>query len=87
MAPYCAVVVWYSTEYAAVAYAQGEASSSGMGLTHRWIIKSMIPIGVALLFLAGVSVFLRSLVFLFGPRELRDEVVRQQAERTGDIRT
>jgi TRAP-type mannitol/chloroaromatic compound transport system permease small subunit len=42
-----------------------EVSSALTGLSHRWIIKSFIPIGMILLFLAGVSLLLRNLIYIF----------------------
>ena len=41
-----------------------EVSSALTGLSHRWIIKSFIPIGMFLLFLAGVSLLLKNLIYI-----------------------
>ena len=41
-----------------------EVSSALTGLSHRWIIKSFIPIGMFLLFLAGVSILLKNLIYI-----------------------
>tara|TARA_A100000164_G_scaffold301053_1_gene276137 strand:- start:317 stop:559 length:243 start_codon:yes stop_codon:yes gene_type:complete len=41
-------------------YNLNEVSSALTGLSHRWIIKSFIPLGMLLLFLAGVSILLRN---------------------------
>ena len=41
-----------------------EVSSALTGLSHRWIIKAFIPIGMVLLFLAGVSLLLKNLIYI-----------------------
>ena len=42
-----------------------EVSSALTGLSHRWIIKSFIPIGMLLLLLAGFSLLLKNLIYFF----------------------
>jgi TRAP-type mannitol/chloroaromatic compound transport system permease small subunit len=69
--PFCALVVYFSVDFTVRSYETHEISSSATGLSHRWIIKSFIPIGFTVLGLAGVTVLLRKLVELFGPSELR----------------
>lgn len=69
--PYCTVVIYFGIDFAYRAFETGEVSSALTGLSHRWIIKSVIPVAIALLLLAGVAVLLRSVVFLFGPERLR----------------
>ena len=44
------------------------------GLSHRWVIKSFVLIGLALALMAGISTLIRQVVYLFGPEELRPEV-------------
>tara|TARA_B100000242_G_scaffold113205_1_gene78997 strand:- start:635 stop:859 length:225 start_codon:yes stop_codon:yes gene_type:complete len=41
-----------------------EVSSALTGLSNRWIIKSFIPIGMVLLFLAGVTLLLKNLIYI-----------------------
>jgi TRAP-type mannitol/chloroaromatic compound transport system permease small subunit len=72
--PYCALVVYFSYDFALRSFMIDEISASATGLTHRWIIKAIIPIGFSLLALAAVAVVLRKLVELFGPPELRERV-------------
>ena len=71
--PYAALVLYFSFDFALRSYNMGEVSSSLTGLSHRWVIKSFVPIGMVLVLLAGASVALRNAVFLFGPPELRDQ--------------
>lgn len=71
--PYAALVLYFSFDFALRSYNMGEVSSSLTGLSHRWIIKSFVPLSMVLVLLAGASVALRNAVFLFGSPELRDQ--------------
>ena len=42
------LVIRYSINFVAQSYAIGEISSDPGGLTHRWVLKAMIPAGFAL---------------------------------------
>lgn len=72
--PYCALVIYFSIEYTYKSFATNEVSASATGLTHRWIIKSAIPLGFIFLALSGIAVVLRKIVELFGPPPLREKV-------------
>jgi TRAP-type mannitol/chloroaromatic compound transport system permease small subunit len=48
-----------------------EQSAAQTGLPYRFIIKSFLPFGFLILWLAGVSVAGKWLVYLFGPDSLR----------------
>ena len=71
MVPYCYVVIKYGIENAMRSFDIGESSAALTGLPHRFIIKSMLPIGFALVALAGLAVAMRCIVYLFGPASLR----------------
>ncbi|MGP9790962.1 TRAP transporter small permease subunit [Roseinatronobacter sp. NSM] len=71
MVPYCYVVMKYGTENALRSYSVGERSAAQTGLDHRFLIKSMLPAGFALIALGGMSVAMRCVVFLWGPPSLR----------------
>jgi TRAP-type mannitol/chloroaromatic compound transport system permease small subunit len=57
------LVIRYSINFVHQAYAIGEISSDPGGLTHRWLLKALIPVGFALFGLQaaaqGVSAALR----------------------------
>ena len=72
--PYCVLIVYFGIDFVERSYATSEVSASATGLTHRWIIKTTIPLGFAILGLAGIAVLLRKIVELFGPEELRRKV-------------
>lgn len=79
--PYCALVIYFSYDFTVRSYEVGEISASATGLTHRWIIKAVIPIGFSLLGLAGIAVVLRKIVELVGPPDLRTRIhVVEEAE-------
>ncbi len=69
--PYCFVIFTYGYTFARDSFNIGEVSSALTGLPYRFIIKSMLPIGFVLLALAGLSVALKCIVYLFGPEHLR----------------
>ena len=53
--PFCALTIHFSLDFVARSFAQGEGSASAAGLPHRWIVKSALPLGFALLALAGIA--------------------------------
>ncbi len=72
--PYIGVVIYFAYYFVLDSYVQHEISASMIGLPYRWVIKSVLFVGLILALLAGVSVLLREFLFLFGPRELADRV-------------
>lgn len=86
--PYCALVIYFGIDFTQRSFATQEISASATGLTHRWIIKSAIPIGFGILALSGIAVLLRKFVELFGPEELRSKVhdiEEAEAEHLDDV--
>jgi TRAP-type mannitol/chloroaromatic compound transport system permease small subunit len=76
--PYTCVVIYFAYDFAVTSYIQQEISASMIGVPHRWIIKSVFLVGMVLALLAGLSVLLRYVVVLFGPRHLaRDPFLPQ----------
>ncbi|MFN4056957.1 MAG: TRAP transporter small permease subunit [Roseinatronobacter sp.] len=71
MVPYCYVVMKYGIENATRSFDIGESSAALTGLPNRFIIKSMLPLGFALIALAGLAVAMRCIVYLFGPASLQ----------------
>ncbi len=69
--PYCAVIIWFAIDYTYASFAIGEISASTVGLTHRWIIKSVLVFGLIVAAIAGVAVWLQVVVVLFGKEERR----------------
>lgn len=83
--PYCLVALYFSAEYAWIAWIYNEASISASGLSYRFIPKGVLSFGFLLLLAGIVSVMLRTVVYLFGPEALRGRsafagVMRRGAE-------
>lgn len=71
LGPFVALVLWASVPFVVASFAQAEVSPSPGGLPLRWAIKAMLPLGFALLALAGLARLTRVAAFLFGvPRAL-----------------
>lgn len=64
--PYAGIVIWFDIEFARRAFATGEVSAALTGLGQRWIIKSVIGVGFALLILAAIAVSIKCLACLTG---------------------
>ena len=73
MVPYCYVVMQYGIENAMRSWNIGEGSAAQTGLPNRFVIKAMLPLGFALIALAGMSVALKCMVYLFGPPSLKSQ--------------
>jgi TRAP-type mannitol/chloroaromatic compound transport system permease small subunit len=64
--PFVALVGIYAIPFVAESILRSEISQSPGGLPFRWLIKSALPIGFALLAAAGLSRLLRICALLFG---------------------
>lgn len=79
--PYTCLVIWFAYDFALASFRQQEISGALIGLPHRWIIKSVLLIGLIFALMAGISVMLRYLGVLFGPRGLTtDPFLHRQPE-------
>jgi len=67
MIPFTCIVVWFAVEYAYKSWEIGEISASQVGLPHRWFIKSVLAVGLMVTALAGVAVWLQTVILLFAP--------------------
>jgi TRAP-type mannitol/chloroaromatic compound transport system permease small subunit len=56
------IVIWLSFHYVGQAWEANEGSPNPGGIDHRYIVKSLIPIGFALLFIQSVSQAIRSTI-------------------------
>ena len=55
MAPLSLLIFITGVDYAYIAYQTGEGSAASGGLPHRFIIKSFLPLGALMLFLAALA--------------------------------
>ena len=63
--PFSALIIWTSIPFAHDAFVHQEMSPDPGGLGHRWLLKSAIPIGFALLALQGIAQALTAVSELF----------------------
>jgi TRAP-type mannitol/chloroaromatic compound transport system permease small subunit len=66
--PFAAVLIWLSVPYAARSWAILERSQEASGLPLVFLLKTFIPLFAALMALQGVSLAIRALDALAGPR-------------------
>ena len=52
---FCVIVVWLSVPYVYQSWSIGEGTANPGGIDYRYIVKSLIPIGFAILFLQSLS--------------------------------
>lgn len=64
--PFVILMIKYSTDLTFLSWQQGEGSESLTGIQHRWIIKSAMPIGFAIVLMALLATLIRLLGYLFG---------------------
>lgn len=68
--PFMSLLAWSGYEFAERSFLWSETSNGGVGLSNRWIIKSVIPLSALLTILGGLSVALRCLVAFKTPERL-----------------
>src|SRR5215510_1470778 len=61
------ILLKLSIPYVTQSYNIGEQSPDPGGLTHRWILKSMLPIGFTLLLIQSVAAMLRAFIPIIDP--------------------
>jgi TRAP-type mannitol/chloroaromatic compound transport system permease small subunit len=71
MIPYLLLVIYFASAYVADSFAVGEVSASTVGLSHRWIIKGVMVIGLVIATAAGIAVWLQVAYLLWGPSGVR----------------
>jgi TRAP-type mannitol/chloroaromatic compound transport system permease small subunit len=71
MIPFCLVVIYFASVYAYDSFMISEISASQVGLTNRWIIKSILVFGLIVAALSGVAVWLQVAIVLWGPQNIR----------------
>ena len=66
-----AIILRLSIPYVQQSYNIGEGSPDPGGLSHRWILKAMIPAGFALLLIQSLAALLRAFVSLVTGQPIR----------------
>jgi len=84
--PFTAVLIYFATDYAITSFMQGEISASTVGLTNRWIIKTVLVIGLVLVLLAGIASWLQVWTALFtDPSKRFDMMALEWPEEEGTM--
>lgn len=79
--PFLVLALMEFIPYVASSYQQGEHSQAPNGLPYRWILKSFLPISIALLIVASVSRLSRTSAYLFNfPKPLPDNNSTNEAK-------
>lgn len=87
--PFCGFVIYFAGDFTLRSFGQQEVSASATGLSHRWLIKAVIPIGFSMLALSGLVILIRKIVELFGPPLLArrvHEIEEQEVEHLDEVR-
>jgi TRAP-type mannitol/chloroaromatic compound transport system permease small subunit len=72
--PYVLVLINYGADFAWKSWLGNEGSESGNGLPWRWIPKTLLEIGLILLFFAITAMMAKLIIYLFGPEDLRKNI-------------
>lgn len=56
----CVIVIWLSVPYVHQSWSIGEGTANPGGIEYRYVVKSLIPIGFAVLFLQSLSQAIKS---------------------------
>jgi TRAP-type mannitol/chloroaromatic compound transport system permease small subunit len=87
--PYTVLVIYYGIDFVIRSFNLNEVSSALTGLSHRWVIKSFIPIGMLLLLLAGFSILIKKVLFIINHfinnKTLNEELLKISPELKGNI--
>lgn len=86
MIPYTMIIVYFASIFAYDSYAIHEISASQVGLTHRWIIKAILCSGLIVALVSGLAVWLQTVVVLFGPKDLRFQLMTLEWPEDVDAR-
>lgn len=75
MIPYTIVVLYFCYVFTYDSFLTNEISPSLVGMSHRWIIKSILGIGLIVALASGLAVWLQTILVMFGPKEMRFELM------------
>lgn len=80
LAPMCLVILWFGIPFFLQALRSGEMSNNAGGLI-RWPVYLMMPLGMGLLLLQGVSELIKRVAFLQG---LIEDPTAKKIEKTAE---
>ena len=75
MIPYTIVVIYFCYIFTYDSFVTNEMSPSLVGMSHRWIIKTVLGVGLIVALLSGIAVWLQCIMVAFGSKDLRFELM------------
>ena len=75
MIPYTIVVIYFCYIFTYDSFVTNEISPSLVGMSHRWIIKTVLGVGLIVASLSGIAVWLQCIMVAFGSKDLRFELM------------
>lgn len=66
-----ALLIYLSLPYVEQSYRIGEKSPDPGGMTHRWLLKALLPLGFALLLMQSLAALLRAVTAVLDPAASR----------------
>ncbi|MDP6830211.1 MAG: TRAP transporter small permease subunit [Alphaproteobacteria bacterium] len=75
MIPYTIVVIYFCYIFAYDAFVTNEISASLVGMSHRWVIKTVLGVGLIVALASGFAVWFQTILVLFGSKEMRFELM------------
>ena len=84
--PYTLLVIYYGFDFVSRSFSMNEVSSALTGLSHRWIIKSFIPIGMLLLLLAGIAILIKNLILLISGKADIADLRKNNIDDSSDLK-
>ncbi|MDA1100427.1 MAG: TRAP transporter small permease subunit [Proteobacteria bacterium] len=75
MIPYTIVVIYFCGIFAYDSFLTNEISASLVGMSHRWVIKTILGFGLIVALASGIAVWLQAILVTFGPKDLRFQLM------------
>ena len=75
MIPFLVLTIYFAISYTMGSYRLGEVSPSAVGLSHRWIIKAVLVLGLVVALIAGIAVWLQVAYLMWGDRTKRFDLM------------
>lgn len=89
--PYLVIAIYFSAVFVKISFMQGEGSESLTGITHRYIIKSVMVIGFTFTMSAFLATLIRICALLFGGHDQKAraagelQIFTEETNRTADV--
>jgi TRAP-type mannitol/chloroaromatic compound transport system permease small subunit len=72
--PFLIIMLWYTVDFVALSYHQGEGSESLTGIPWRYVIKGFMPLGIFVLLVACIATLIRVVAYLYGSPDEKDDM-------------